>query len=78
LADCSERNPNVFYEIGIAHTVGKKVVFITRSEEDIPSDIKHFDYINHAYTPEGVEALLNRLREFLKGQFDLTPHEDGG
>lgn len=33
MADCTEKNPNVFYEIGIAHTVGKKVMFITRSEE---------------------------------------------
>ena len=39
LADCTEKNPNVFYEIGMAHTVGKKVVLITRSEKDIPSDI---------------------------------------
>jgi hypothetical protein len=46
IADCTEKNPNVFYELGIAHTVGKKVVLITRSEKDIPSDIKHFDYID--------------------------------
>ena len=45
LADCTQKNPNVFYEIGIAHTAGKKVVLITRSEEDIPSDIKHHDLI---------------------------------
>jgi hypothetical protein len=44
LADCTEKNPNVFYEICIARTVGKKVVLITRSAKDIPSDIKHFDY----------------------------------
>jgi hypothetical protein len=45
LADCTEKNPNVFYEIGMAHTVGKKVVLVTRSDKDIPSDIKHFDYV---------------------------------
>ena len=43
--DHPERNPNVFYEIGMAHTVGKKVLLITRSSKDIPSDIQHFDYI---------------------------------
>jgi len=32
IADCTQKNPNVFYEIGMAHTVGKKVVLITRSE----------------------------------------------
>jgi len=71
LADCTEKNPNVFYEIGMAHTVGKKVVLITRSDKDIPSDIKHFDYIDYIYDPEGVETLIEKLRAFLKSHFKL-------
>jgi hypothetical protein len=71
LADCTERNPNVFYEIGMAHTVGKKVVLITRSEDDIPSDIKHYDYIPYVYDPEGVELLMAKLRNFIKTYFRL-------
>ena len=69
LADCTEKNPNVFYEIGMTHTVGKKVVLITRSDKDIPSDIKHFDYIHYNYDPEGVETLIERLRQFLNAHF---------
>ena len=71
LADCTEKNPNVFYEIGMAHTVGKKVVLITRSDKDIPSDIKHFDYIPYIYDPEGVGTLIEKLRAFVKGHFKL-------
>jgi len=71
LADCTEKNPNVFYEIGMAHTVGKKVVLITRSDKDIPSDIKHFDYIPYIYDPEGVGALIEKLGAFLKTHFKL-------
>ena len=44
----------------MAHTVGKKVVLIARSEKDIPSDIKHFEYIT--YNVEGVGVLVGRLR----------------
>lgn len=69
LADCTERNPNVFYEIGMAHTVGKKVALITRSDKDIPSDIKHFDYISYVYDPAGVEILIGKLRTFLQSCF---------
>jgi hypothetical protein len=36
IADCTGRNPNVFYEIGLAHTVGKPVVLITQNKEDVP------------------------------------------
>lgn len=71
LADCTEKNPNVFYEIGMAHTVGKKVVLITRSDKDIPSDIKHFDYIPYIYDPEGVETLIEKLEGFVKSHFGL-------
>jgi hypothetical protein len=69
LADCTEKNPNVFYEIGIAHSVGKRVVLITRSHDDIPSDIKHFDYIPYIYDPKGVGVLIDKLRTFLKSHF---------
>jgi hypothetical protein len=69
LADCTEKNPNVFYEIGMAHTVGKKVLLITRSDKDIPSDIKHFDYIHYNYDPEGVDGLIKKLRTFFEAHF---------
>ena len=55
----------------MAHTVGKKVVLITRSDKDIPSDIKHFDYIHYVYDPEGVENFIEKLRAFLKAHFKL-------
>src|SRR5262249_12547919 len=38
IADCTGRNPNVFYEIGIAHTIGKPVVLTTQNREDVPFD----------------------------------------
>lgn len=71
LADCTQENPNVFYEIGLAHTVGKKVVLITRSEKDIPSDLKHFEYISYTYDPEGTEQLIEKLKSVIKSHCRL-------
>jgi hypothetical protein len=76
VADCTERNPNVFYEIGMAHTVGKKVLLITRSSRDIPSDIQHFDYIQYDYDPEGVEVLIQKLRTFFSAHFKSAARTD--
>ena len=59
-ADCTEKNANVFYEVGVAHAVGKRVVLITRSDKDVPSDIKHFDYIHYDYNPKGVDELMHQ------------------
>jgi hypothetical protein len=77
IADCTEKNPNVFYEIGMAHTVGKPVVLITRSEKDIPSDIKHIDFIEYAYDPEGAKDLTDKLALIIREQLALNPPESG-
>lgn len=72
VADCTQQNPNVFYEIGIAHTVGKKVILITRSADDIPSDIKHFDTILYdEQTPAGTKKLIEKLSVFIKNHFKI-------
>jgi len=34
------RNPNVFYELGIAHALDKGTILVTRSVSDLPVDIK--------------------------------------
>lgn len=45
VADMSERNPNVFYEVGYAHALGKLTILLTQNEEDIPFDLKPFTHI---------------------------------
>lgn len=46
IADCSGGNPNVFYELGIADALGKRVVHITSDPPSaIPSDVRHYDFI---------------------------------
>jgi hypothetical protein len=40
LAEITERNPNVYYELGIAHAFGKSTILISRSLEDVPFDVQ--------------------------------------
>lgn len=40
VANIDGRNPNVFYELGIAHAMGKPVILIAPSPEDVPFDIR--------------------------------------
>jgi hypothetical protein len=72
IADCTQRNPNVFYEVGLAHVLGKPVVFITRNDDDIPSDIKHLDYIGYEYDEKGVTALMKKLKTIIKETLGLN------
>jgi hypothetical protein len=50
VADCTGKNPNVFYELGMAHTLGKQVILIAQKDEDVPSDIRHIRYIRYRLT----------------------------
>ena len=50
IADISYGNPNVFYEIGLAHAFGKAVIFLTQDEpKDAPVDVRQFEFIQYAF-----------------------------
>lgn len=40
LADLTGKNPNVFYELGLAHALAKPAVMITQSMDDVPFDLR--------------------------------------
>lgn len=61
VCDFTGKNPNVFYEVGIAHTLGKHVVPITQSANDIPFDLKHHRYLTYLNNGEGRINLNNEL-----------------
>jgi hypothetical protein len=50
ICDCTGRNPNVFYEIGVAHTLGREVILITQAEADIPFDLRHLRFVQYSTT----------------------------
>ncbi len=62
VAELTGRNPNVFYEVGIAHTVGKEVILLTQSIEDVPFDLRHLRCIVYEDTPMGVQNLEDNLK----------------
>lgn len=63
VCDFTGKNPNVFYEAGIAHTLGKHVIPITQSAEDIPFDLRHHRYIAYLNNGEGRAWLEQQLVE---------------
>jgi hypothetical protein len=68
IADCTGRNPNVFYELGIAHTLGKPVILIAQSKDDIPFDIQHIRTILYNFTPRGMRDFETALEATLKAE----------
>jgi len=60
IADVTEQNPNVMYELGIAHTVGKPVVMISQDVSSAPFDFQHRRIIEYS-GPAGSERLREEL-----------------
>ena len=49
IADTTGVNANVFYELGIAHSLRKPVIIMTQSSDTVPFDIRHLR--NIVYRP---------------------------
>lgn len=62
VCDCTGRNPNVFYEAGIAHCLGREVILVTQSEHDIPFDLRHLRYVRYLDNAEGRAGLTAALQ----------------
>lgn len=67
VCDLTGRNPNIFYEMGIAHTLGKDVVMLTQKSSDVPFDVTHIRYIQYLGNEQGVDEMQAQLSLRLKG-----------
>ncbi len=61
VADTTDRNPNVFYEVGYAHALGKIVILLTQNPSDIPFDLKQRQHLVYAGNETLRKELTGRL-----------------
>lgn len=66
IADCTGKNPNVFYELGIAHTLGKPVFMCAQNREDFPFDINHIRNFQYGLKPGEIRKLKTEIDKFIK------------
>jgi len=65
VAELTGKNPNVFYELGLAHAIGKPSIIVTRNESDVPFDLKAHRYIfydtNDPFWGDNLQKSISRL-----------------
>ena len=66
VVDFTGKNPNVMYETGIAHTLGKHVIPISQSLDDVPFDMAHHRILKYLPNGEGIEVMLSKLADKLR------------
>jgi len=75
IADLTGKNANVYYEIGMAHTIGKSVILLTQAIEDVPFDLRHLRHIQYEYTPRGMQSFEERLKSTIVNVLELESAE---
>ena len=69
IAEITGRNPNVFYELGLAHSIGKPLILLTQNVADIPFDLNRYRHIIYEDNLDGYEKLKKDLKASI---LDLT------
>jgi len=73
LADLTDRNANVFYELGVRHSLRDRTILVAQRTGDIPFDLQAYAY--HVYdwkTDEGRIALTTKVTQLL-ADIDANP-----
>jgi hypothetical protein len=73
LADLTDHNANVFYELGVRHSLKDRTILVAQRGDDIPFDLQAYAYHVYDYkTPEGQAALAQKLAQLL-ADIDANP-----
>lgn len=77
LADLSGKNPNVFYELGLAHALAKPAILITEAMEDVPFDLRALRVLeynkNQPRWGDQLQAKIERaIREVVAAPLDAV------
>ncbi len=70
VADLTNSNANVFYELGIAHTIGKPVVLLTQSISDVPFDLQSYRLIQYNVHISGLNEARKAISSCATGLAD--------
>ena len=75
VAELTSKNPNVFYELGLAHALRKPVVLVSSNEDDVPFDLRHIRVILYDQTdPFWGQKLIDKIADNIKSA--LTDPEE--
>jgi len=85
IADCTGKNPNVMYELGLCHALWKRVILLSQNRDDVPFDLRAWRVIWYDFTFAGAARLkeelgraIGALRQEKSVESQLVPLGSGG
>jgi len=70
IADLTDLNPNVLYELGIAHTFEKDTILLTQNIDELPFDLYIYRVIEYNPHFVRIKKAWEEFRKFVKGAID--------
>lgn len=65
MADLTDRNANVFYELGVRHTLSKRTILVAQNIEHIPSDLQGYWCLVYGTKPGEVAKFKRDIKELI-------------
>lgn len=66
VADLTDWNPNLFYELGVAHAIVNKTIMILQQGQKLPFDIHNYRCLSYEMSEAGLIALTHQIAEYLE------------
>ena len=79
IAELTGKNANVFYELGLAHALGKPAILISSNLDDVPFDLRPlrvliYDKNDPSWGSKLQENISNAIKETLESPAEAIPH----
>jgi len=66
IADLTDNNPNVFYELGVRHTLANRTILIAQGKKHIPFDLKPYPVAFYSESPVKIALFKKDIKEKLE------------
>jgi hypothetical protein len=66
IADITDCNPNVFYELGVRHSLCKRTIVVAQDASHIPSDLRGYWSLIYGTRPREVSAFRENLQRIIE------------
>jgi hypothetical protein len=76
VADVTNTNPNVFWELGFAHALHKPTILLTQAVEDAPFDVH--DHRMVLYNPETIDLVEEELTAHVVNALEMRQYSEIG
>lgn len=66
IADLTDKNPNVFYELGVRHTLANRTILIAQGKKHIPFDLRPYPVTFYSEAPAEITKFKRDIKEMLE------------